>query len=335
MDTCEAVLAELSHCTSAEADAETDAPVAHNSHVATLRQLAATNGTPSTQRWASTRLQELEQLAQVAGRLAEMDYDFLYRPAQQLLSIGYNVDERRLDPGNYDLLASEARLGIFVAIAQSRLPQESWFALGRTLTDTGGEPTLLSWSGSMFEYLMPDLVMPSYPQTLLHRSMRGAVQAQIRYGVARNVPWGVSESGYNTVDTQRNYQYRAFGVPGLGLKRGLGQDLVIAPYASAMALMVEPDAACRNLQRLHELGFGGRFGLYEAIDYTPARVPRGTQHAVVRSFMSHHQGMALLALDQVLRDAPMQARFMADPQCQATALLLQERAPRAGVYLQD
>ncbi|WP_386362112.1 GH36-type glycosyl hydrolase domain-containing protein [Xanthomonas campestris] len=334
MESCEAVLAELSHCTSAEADPETDAPASHNSHVATLRQLAATDGTPSTQCWASTRLQELEQLAQVAGRLAEMDYDFLYRPAQQLLSIGYNVDERRLDAGNYDLLASEARLGIFVAIAQGRLPQESWFALGRTLTDTGGEPTLLSWSGSMFEYLMPDLVMPSYPQTLLHRSMRGAVQAQIRYGVARNVPWGVSESGYNTVDTQRNYQYRAFGVPGLGLKRGLGQDLVIAPYASAMALMVEPDAACRNLQRLHELGFGGRFGLYEAIDYTPARVPRGTQHAVVRSFMSHHQGMALLALDQVLRDAPMQARFMADPQCQATALLLQERAPRAGVYLQ-
>lgn len=150
VETCEAVLAELSHCTSAEADPETDAPVAHDSRVATLRQLAATDGTPGTQRWASARLQELEQLAQVAGRLAEMDYDFLYRPAQQLLSIGYNVDERRLDAGNYDLLASEARLGIFVAIAQGRLPQESWFALGRTLTDTGGEPTLLSWSGSMF-----------------------------------------------------------------------------------------------------------------------------------------------------------------------------------------
>ncbi|SEL56967.1 Cellobiose phosphorylase [Pseudoxanthomonas sp. GM95] len=298
--------------------------------VPTLRQLREASTEARLRAWASERIQQLERLAHVAGQLSLMEYDFLYSPAQHLMSIGYNVDERRLDAGHYDLLASEARLGNFVAIAQGKLPQESWFALGRTLTDAGGEPTLLSWSGSMFEYLMPDLVMPSYPQTLLHRTVHGAVQAQIRYGAARDVPWGVSESGYNTVDTQRNYQYRAFGVPGLGLKRGLGQDLVIAPYATAMALMVEPDAACRNLQRLDALGFGGRFGLYEAIDYTPSRVPRGEAHAIVRSFMSHHQGMALLAIDHVLRDAPMQRRFTADPEFQATLLLLQERAPRTG-----
>nr|WP_211287749.1 glucoamylase family protein [Xanthomonas dyei] len=333
VDCCKATLDELSQCTPALASPPPHTAEAPSQAIATLRQLADGSQSPQVQTWAAARVQELQRLAHVAGKLAQMDYDFLYNRAQQLMSIGYNVDDRRLDSGHYDLLASEARLGLFVAIAQGKLPQDSWFALGRTLTDTGTEPTLLSWSGSMFEYLMPDLVMPSYPQTLLSRSMRGAVQAQIRYGAARDVPWGVSESGYNTVDTRRNYQYRAFGVPGLGLKRGLGQDLVIAPYASAMALMVEPDAACRNLQQLQALGFGGRFGLYEAIDYTPSRVPRGEQHAVVRSFMSHHQGMALLALDHVLRDAPMQQRFVADPQFQATLLLLQERAPRAGVYV--
>nr|WP_208619597.1 glucoamylase family protein [Xanthomonas populi] len=333
VSSCKAALAELGHCTAAFASTDLHAADDAGDTVATLRQLANSSHTPRVQTWAAKRVQELQRLAHIAWQLAQMDYDFLYSPAHQFLSIGYNVDDHRPDSGHYDLLASEARQGIFVAIAQGKLPQESWFALGRTLTDTGAEPTLLSWSGSMFEYLMPDLVMPSYPQTLLSRSMRGAVQAQIRYGATRDVPWGVSESGYNTVDTRRNYQYRAFGVPGLGLKRGLGQDLVIAPYASAMALMVEPDAACRNLQQLQALGFSGRFGLYEAIDYTPSRVPRGEQHALVRSFMSHHQGMALLALDHVLRDAPMQKRFVADPQFQATLLLLQERAPRAGVYV--
>ncbi|MET1022719.1 MAG: glucoamylase family protein [Pseudoxanthomonas sp.] len=327
---CRAAQADLRLCTAPPSVAGEGVGPHPLRAVPTLRALRRDSSNGAVQAWAGERIQQLERLAHVAGQLSLMDYDFLYSPSRHLLSIGYNVDERRLDAGHYDLLASEARLGLFVAIAQGKLPQESWFALGRTLTDAGGEPTLLSWSGSMFEYLMPDLVMPSYPQTLLHRTVQGAVHAQIRYGAARDVPWGISESGYNTVDTQRNYQYRAFGVPGLGLKRGLGQDLVIAPYATAMALMVEPGAACRNLQRLDALGFGGRFGLYEAIDYTPSRVPRGETHVVVRSFMSHHQGMALLALDEVLCDAPMQKRFIADPEFQATLLLLQERAPRTG-----
>nr|WP_165782425.1 glucoamylase family protein [Lysobacter silvestris] len=281
---------------------------------------------------ASARIEELERLAHVAGQFSLMEYDFLYDRARNLLSIGYNVDERRLDAGHYDLLASEARLCSFVAIAQGQLPQESWFALGRLLTEVDGDATLLSWSGSMFEYLMPQLVMPSYPDTLLDQTSQHAVEAQIHFGGRRGVPWGISESGYNTVDARMNYQYRAFGVPGLGLKRGLGQDLVIAPYASMMALMVAPEAACQNLQRLTTLGFGGRYGMYEAIDYTPGRVPRGQDHALVRSFMAHHQGMGLLALDYLLRDQPMQARFMADAQFQATLLLLQERIPRTGVF---
>ena len=326
---CQSALAELQRCAPGLNEARQGDAVDLRT-MPTLRQLRQASPDPAVQAWAGERIQQLERLAHMAGQLSLMDYGFLYNRAQHLLSIGYSVDDRRLDAGHYDLLASEARLGNFVAIAQGQLPQESWFSLGRTLTDTGGEPALLSWSGSMFEYLMPQLVMPSYPQTLLDRTAHSAVQAQIRYGASHDVPWGVSESGYNSVDARRNYQYRAFGVPGLGLKRGLGQDLVIAPYATAMALMVEPDAACRNLQRLDALGFGGRFGLYEAIDYTPSRVPRGEGHVVVRSFMSHHQGMALLALDHVLRDAPMQKRFVADPEFQATLLLLQERAPRTG-----
>jgi hypothetical protein len=205
---------------------------------------------------AIDRIAQVNRLAQLSGDMATMDFRFLYDVNRELLSIGYNVDERRLDTGFYDLLASEARLTNFVAIAQGQLPQESWFTLGRLLTSTGGVPVLLSWTGSMFEYLMPMLVMPSYEGTLLDQTCRAAVARQIEYGHQLGVPWGVSESGYNVLDAQLNYQYRAFGVPGLGLKRGLGDDVVIAPYATALALMVAPEAACRNLQRLATTGAG-------------------------------------------------------------------------------
>ncbi|HUY02690.1 MAG TPA: glucoamylase family protein, partial [Rhodocyclaceae bacterium] len=246
-----------------------------------------------------------------------------------LLAIGYNVAERRRDDSFYDLLASEARLTTFVAIAQGQLPQESWFALGRQLTIAGGEPILLSWSGSMFEYLMPLLVMPTFAGTLLDQSYQSAVARQIEYGLQRGAVWGISESGYNAFDASLNYQYRAFGVPGLGFKRGLGDDLVIAPYASTMALMVSPKEACANLQRLSADGFAGRYGLYEAVDYTPSRLPRGQGYALIREFMAHHQGMGLLSLAYLLLDRPMQKRFESDPQFQATMSLLHERVPRA------
>src|SRR5690606_31853724 len=302
-------------------------------HIPSLREVASGDapGDPlraAARAAARARITELERLAHIAGQCALMDHRFLYDRSRHLLSIGYSVDDHRLDAGYYDLLASEARLANFVGIAQGQLPKESWFALGRLLTEVDGASTLLSWSGSMFEYLMPQLVMPSYAGTLLDQTAKHSVQRQIEYGRQRNVPWGISESGYNLVDARMNYQYRAFGVPGLGLKRGLSHDLVIAPYASMMALMVAPGAACGNLQRLAAAGFGGMFGLYEAIDYTPARLPRGQGHAVVRSFMAHHQGMGLLALDYLLRDQPMQKRFVEDPEFQATLLLLQERIPR-------
>jgi cellobiose phosphorylase len=277
---------------------------------------------------AIERIAAITRLAQLTGELATMDFGFLYDRRRDLFSIGYNIDERRLDAGYYDLLASEARLTSFVAIAQGQLPQEGWFTLGRLLTTTGGAPVLLSWSGSMFEYLMPMLVMPSYAGTLLDQTCHAAAIRQIEYGHQLGIPWGVSESGYNILDAHFNYQYRAFGVPGLGLKRGLGDDIVVAPYASVLALMVVPEAACRNLRRLTAEGVAGRFGLYEAVDYTPARLPRGQTSAVIRSFMAHHQGMSLLSLVNVLLDRPMQRRFESDPQCQATALLLQERIPK-------
>ena len=321
-----------------------DGVVAALQGMPTLRQVAAaavpaprgpgqdTPGLVDVAARARVRIVELERLAHVAGQCAQQEYGFLYDPARHLLSIGYNVDEHRRDPGFYDLLASEARLCSFVTIAQGQLPQETWFALGRLLTEVDGDATLLSWSGSMFEYLMPQLVMPSYEGTLLDQTARNSVERQIEYGRQRDVPWGISESGYHLVDARMNYQYRAFGVPGLGLKRGLAQDLVVAPYASMMALMVAPEAACGNLERLTAEGFAGRFGLYEAIDYTAARLPRGQNHAVIRSFMVHHQGMGLLSLAYLLCDQPMQKRFVADPEFQATLLLLQERIPRTGIF---
>lgn len=313
------ILADLSGQTGQTADL---APL--NAFLQRLRQEVVN----ASQR-AATRIKNLEQLAQQCQELAEADFVFLQDPARELFSIGYNVDDQRLDASFYDLLASEARLASFLAIAQGQVGQAHWFALGRLLTTTGGAPTLLSWSGSMFEYLMPLLVMPTYDNTLLDQTYRAVVARQIEYGRQRGVPWGMSESGYNRIDLHVNYQYRAFGVPGLGLKRGLAEELVVAPYASVLALMVQPEAACRNLERLAAEGRAGAYGLYEAIDYTPSRQLPGATSVTVRQFMAHHEGMSLLALAYVLLDRPMQRRFAADPMFRAADLLLQERMPRA------
>ncbi len=281
---------------------------------------------------AVQQIQAIENLAERCNALADFEYDFLYCARRRLLAIGFNVSERRRDNSFYDLLASEARLASFVGISLGRLEQEHWFALGRSLTASHGQQALVSWSGSMFEYLMPLLVMPSYDKTLLDQTYRAVIDRQIQYGRQNGVPWGVSESGYNATDAQLNYQYRAFGVPGLGFKRGLADDLVIAPYATAMALMVAPQKACTNLQLMASKGFEGQYGFYEAIDYTPSRLSRGQSHAVVRSYMAHHQGMSFLALAHLLLNRPMQRRFEADPQFRATELLLQERIPQIAPF---
>ncbi|MFZ1982100.1 MAG: glucoamylase family protein [Smithella sp.] len=281
---------------------------------------------------AANMMTDIESLEKKCGDFTRIEYDFLFDKASNLLSIGYNVSNLRRDTSFYDLLAAEARFTNFVGIAQGKLPQESWFSLGRLLTTAGGKPVLVSWSGSMFEYLMPLLVMPTYENSLLDHTYKAAVAMHIKYGKRHSVPWGISESGYNAFDSHLNYQYRAFGVPGLGLKRGLAEDMVIAPYASALALMVEPEEACLNLERLAQAGFEGRFGFYEAIDYTPSRLTRGQSNAVVNSFMAHHQGMTLLALAYLLLDKPMQKLFESEPLFQSAMLLLQEMVPKAVTF---
>jgi cyclic beta-1,2-glucan synthetase len=271
-----------------------------------------------------------------------MSFDFLYDWQRQIFAIGYRLPDAqgpgRLDPSYYDLLASEARLASFVAIAKGDVPDSHWFHLGRLLTSVDGAPTLLSWSASLFEYLMPLLVMKSYPGTLLDQSCRMAIRRQMEYGRQQGVPWGISESAFNIVDRHGNYQYKAFGVPGLGLKRGLGDELVVAPYSTALAAMVDPERAAHNFRRLAREGLDGRFGFYEAIDYTHRKPddgqgvsepqPHGSRGTVVQAFLAHHQGMSLVALANAVLGHPMVQRLHADPRVQATALLLQERAPR-------
>ncbi len=286
---------------------------------------------------ARQRMQMLDALAKQSDELATMDFTFLFDTSRDLFCTGFNVAERRCDNSFYDLLASEARLCGYLAIALGQVPQDHWFSMGRLLVASRGEPILVSWSGSMFEYLMPMLVMPNYENTLLDHTCKAAVQRQIEYGKVRGVPWGISESGYNLTDVHQNYQYRAFGVPGLGLKRGLIEDLVIAPYASALALMIAPREACENLQRLAFDGREGPYGFYEAVDYTPSRLPPEKTSVTIRSFLAHHQGMSLVALVNLLRDNPMQRRFMACPLLKAADLLLQERLPKtaASVFSED
>jgi len=280
---------------------------------------------------ATERIEAIQDIIVRCEESGEMDMEFLYDPLRHLLSLGYSLETRRCDIGYYDLLASEARLCSFLAVARGQLPLDHWFHLGRQLAPGGGSPVLVSWSGSLFEYLMPLLVMPSFANTLLDQACRRAVRRQIRYGRRHHIPWGFSESCYNQVDAQMTYQYRAFGVPSLGLKRGLADDLVVAPYASVMALIVAPREACRNLQTLPSQGLVGRFGLYEAVDYTPSRLQSNERFAVVKTYMAHHSGMSFLALDSVLNGQPMQRRFLSNPPFRSAILLLQERIPVAGI----
>ncbi len=278
---------------------------------------------------AAELLATLRLVADIAREMWEhSDFAMLYDPSRELLSIGYNTAEGRLDPSYYDLLASECRLASFLSIAKGDVPQAHWFRLGRTLAPTGSGDVLVSWSASMFEYLMPLLVMHSYPATLLSETYGAVVRRQEQYGVERGVPWGVSESAFNAKDAELIYQYQAFGVPGMGLKRGLSDDLVIAPYASALAMMVDLRRSIENLRRLTKQGAEGRYGYYESVDYTPGRVPAGAQRAIVKAYFAHHQGMAFAASGDVLSGSVMQRRFNADPLVRSADLLLQERVPR-------
>ena len=295
---------------------------------------------PSPQPSMADRLLELGRRA--AALADAMNFGFLFDRQRKIFSIGYRLADAegpgRLDPAYYDLLASEARLSSFIAVAKGDVPQSHWFHLGRLITNVDGHPTLLSWSATMFEYLMPRLFMKTYPGTLLDLSCRMAVRRQMTYAASRRVPWGISESAFNFVDRHGSYQYKAFGVPGLGLKRGLADELVVAPYATALAALVDPGAAVRNFARLAREGAEGPYGFYEAVDYTPRKTYEQTEGGapvahdgagvVVRAFLAHHQGMSLVALANVLLEDRMVGLFHQDPRVQATELLLQERVPR-------
>ena len=258
----------------------------------------------------------------------EMDFSFLMRQERKLLSIGYRVEEHQLDESCYDLLASEARLTSLFAIAKGDLPTEHWFRLGRPIVEIGFKGALMSWSGSMFEYLMPPLVMKEPQGSILNQTSKLIIKRQIQYARSKNVPWGISEAAYNARDRELTYQYTNFGVPGLGLKRGLGQNTVIAPYATIMAAQFNPREAVQNLLRLRSIGALGRHGYYDAVDFTPQRVPEGTDHAVVQNYMAHHSGMSIAAVADAIFEGRLRERFHSDPVIESAELLLQEKAPR-------
>ena len=272
------------------------------------------------------RLQSIEAVAQDMAH--DMEFGFLLDDRRKLLSIGYRVHEDELDPNCYDLLASEARLASFFAIAKGDVPASHWFRLGRAVVLVARRAALISWSGSMFEYLMPSLVMRAPTGSLIEQTSRLIVRRQIDYASGLGLPWGISESAYNVRDLEFTYQYSNFGIPGLGLKRGLDANLVVAPYATALAAMVDPQAAVLNFEVLAKAGGLGRYGFYEALDYTPARLPEGATVAVVKAYMAHHHGMTIVAIANVLLDGVFRSRFHAEPFIQAAELLLQERPPR-------
>ncbi len=278
-----------------------------------------------------------QRLAEQANAaVTGMDFRFLFDQRRQVFHIGYNAATERLDSSYYDLLASEARTASLIAIAKGDVPQSHWQHLGRPVTRVNGKQVLLSWSGTMFEYLMPTLFTRNYDGTFISDSCYAALEAQIKYGREQDVPWGISESGYYAFDLNLNYQYRAFGVPDLGYKREPNNDLVITPYASLMGLSLQPQAVLKNMADLEQLDMLGRFGFYEALDYTEARLPEkysddgavDRKSAIVKSYMAHHQGMILMAVCNYLLDDVMIKRFHADEYIQSVELLLQEKIPQ-------
>ena len=294
--------------------------------IAAIQQTLADHIADQTQPADPGLLVEVEALARTLA--LEMDFGFLLDTDKKLLSIGFSVAENRLDTNCYDLLASEARLASLFAIAKGDVETRHWFRLGRAATPVGAGSALISWSGSMFEYLMPSLVMRAPTGSVLEQTARLIVARHKAYAAAIEIPWGISESAYNARDLEMTYQYSNFGVPGLGLKRGLSENCVIAPYATGLAAMVDPVAAAQNYTALAAMGAEGRYGFYEAIDFTASRLQANETYAIVRSFMAHHQGMTITAIANVVQDGRLRERFHAEPMIQGVELLLQERIPR-------
>ncbi|MEY7999829.1 glucoamylase family protein [Clostridium sp. Mt-5] len=276
------------------------------------------------------------EVKNIKDKLAKMseshDFNILYDKKRQLFAIGYNVENHTIGNNYYDLLASEARQASFVAIAKGQVEKSHWFNLGRAMTYAGGGKALASWSGTMFEYLMPLIIMKSFPNTLLSNTYKYIVEAQKKYADGKHVPWGISESAYYDFDLNSVYQYKAFGIPGIGLKRGLVNELVVAPYASVMALQVNFKSALNNIKSIVKLKAEGKYGFYDALDYTRKRLVKNEKNALVRCFMVHHEGMSFMSLDNVLMENILQERFHRIPRVKAVELLLQEKVSGNIVY---
>jgi cyclic beta-1,2-glucan synthetase len=282
----------------------------------------------SARKFSISLLDDFASLAQRAEAFfEEMNFNFLYDPNRRVFHIGYNVESGRMDPNYYDLIASEARVASLIAIARGDVPQNHWLYLSRPLTELNGKRALLSWSGTMFEYLMPNLFVESYPNTLMDQSCRVAVDQQMEYAKEKKIPWGISESSYYNFDSAQIYQYQAFGVPRLGYKRGLSDNLVVAPYASILALQYVPQEVLQNLTWFEKHKMWGLYGLYESVDFTTERLKLGEPYAIIRSYMVHHQGMILLSLHNRIFDKLMVHRLRADPRIKTVELLLQESTP--------
>jgi hypothetical protein len=274
----------------------------------------------------------LKGIAAASERVANgMDFEFLYNPEQRQISIGYDVEKQARHVSHYDLLSSEARSGVFVAIAKGAVPQASWFNLGRPRKTYKGEGVLLSWTGTMFEYLLPSLWMKSYPNTLLEESSQTAVRLQQEYAAGRSVPWGISESSCSERNPDNHYRYHAFGLPSLAISQSDRDELVISPYSAFLALLVDAQNAAKNIREMKSRGWVGAYGFYDAADFTPSRLPAGKSCEEVTCWMAHHQGMILVTAATFLGDMSMQRRFHAEPMVAATERILQEKIPRTPV----
>ena len=277
-----------------------------------------------------------ETLTEIVDKLIrDTDFSKLYLKEQQIFSIGFNIEENKLTNSYYDLLASEARQASLIAIAKKDVPVKHWNSLSRTLTTLGKYKGLISWSGTSFEYLMPNINIPKYKGSLLDESCKFMIMSQMEYAKKLQIPWGISEAAFNLKDLYSNYQYKAFGIPWLGLKRGLADEMVVAPYGSILAITDYPKEVYQNLKRLEQYGMNGKYGFYESIDFTPERLEKGKKSSIVKTYMAHHQGLILLSIDNLFNDNILQKRFIKNPEISAVNILLQERMPETEIITKE
>ena len=285
--------------------------------------------------WLEDKEELKEIVAIVDDLIKNTDFSYLYSKEHRIFSIGFNIEENKLTDSYYDLLASEARQASLVAIAKRDVPVKHWNSLSRTLTTLGKYKGLVSWSGTSFEYLMPNINIPKYKGSLLDESCKFMIKSQMEYAKKLQIPWGISEAAFNLKDLYSNYQYKAFGIPWLGLKRGLADEMVVAPYGGILAITDYPKEVYENLKILEQYGMNGKYGFYESIDFTPERVEKGKQASVVKTYMAHHQSLILLSINNLFNNNILQKRFMKNPEMSAVNILLQERMPETAIITKE